>query len=69
VITVTDLFCGAGGSGLGATAVPGVQLVMATHHADDIVPAIDRVLRLEKGRVRAQENRAGQHCAAGVAAT
>ncbi len=47
----------------------GVQLVMATHHADDIVPASDRVLRLEKGRVRAQERRAGQHCATGVAAT
>ena len=31
--TVTDLFCGAGGSGLGATAVPGVQLVMAANHS------------------------------------
>lgn len=30
--TVTDLFCGAGGSGLGATAVPGVQLRMAANH-------------------------------------
>jgi DNA (cytosine-5)-methyltransferase 1 len=32
MITVTDLFCGAGGSGLGAAAVPGVQLVMAANH-------------------------------------
>lgn len=33
MITVTDLFCGAGGSGLGATAVPGVQLSMAANHS------------------------------------
>jgi DNA (cytosine-5)-methyltransferase 1 len=33
VITVTDLFCGAGGSGLGATAVAGVELVMAANHS------------------------------------
>jgi DNA (cytosine-5)-methyltransferase 1 len=33
VITVTDLFCGAGGSGLGATSVPGVELVMAANHS------------------------------------
>ncbi|PXY20340.1 DNA cytosine methyltransferase [Prauserella endophytica] len=33
MITVTDLFCGAGGSGLGATAVPGVQLQMAANHS------------------------------------
>ncbi len=32
MITVTDLFCGAGGSGLGATAVPGVRLVIAANH-------------------------------------
>lgn len=32
MITVTDLFCGAGGSSLGAEAVPGVQLVMAANH-------------------------------------
>lgn len=31
--TVTDLFCGAGGSGLGATAIPGVELVMAANHS------------------------------------
>lgn len=31
-ITVTDLFCGAGGSGLGATAVPGVELYLAANH-------------------------------------
>jgi DNA (cytosine-5)-methyltransferase 1 len=31
-VTVTDLFCGAGGSGLGATAVAGVELVMAANH-------------------------------------
>lgn len=30
--TVTDLFCGAGGSALGATAVPGVELRMAANH-------------------------------------
>jgi molybdate transport system ATP-binding protein len=29
----------------------GVQLVMATHHADDIVPAVNRRLRLGAGRV------------------
>ncbi|WP_116110422.1 DNA cytosine methyltransferase [Amycolatopsis ruanii] len=33
MFTVTDLFCGAGGSGLGATAVPGVELVMAANHS------------------------------------
>lgn len=32
MITVTDLFCGAGGSGLGAHAVPGVQLRIAANH-------------------------------------
>jgi DNA (cytosine-5)-methyltransferase 1 len=32
MIEVTDLFCGAGGSGLGATAVPGVRLAMAANH-------------------------------------
>lgn len=31
--TLTDLFCGAGGSGLGADAVPGVELVLAANHA------------------------------------
>lgn len=31
-LTVTDLFCGAGGSSLGAEAVPGVRLVMAANH-------------------------------------
>jgi ABC-type molybdenum transport system ATPase subunit/photorepair protein PhrA len=29
----------------------GVQLVMATHHESDLVPSINRVLRLEQGRV------------------
>lgn len=33
MITCTDLFCGAGGSGLGATSVAGVQLVMAANHS------------------------------------
>ncbi|ACU39392.1 DNA cytosine methyltransferase [Actinosynnema mirum] len=33
MLTATDLFCGAGGSGLGATAVPGIQLVMAANHS------------------------------------
>ena len=31
-LTVTDLFCGAGGSSLGAEAVPGVKLAMAANH-------------------------------------
>lgn len=30
--TVTDLFCGAGGSSQGAKAVPGVEVVMAANH-------------------------------------
>lgn len=33
MITVTDLFCGAGGSGLGAAAVPGVELYLAANHS------------------------------------
>lgn len=33
MITVTDLFCGAGGSGLGAASVPGVELWMAANHS------------------------------------
>jgi DNA (cytosine-5)-methyltransferase 1 len=33
VISVTDLFCGAGGSGLGAMAVPGVELWLAANHS------------------------------------
>lgn len=33
MITVTDLFCGAGGSGLGAAAVAGVELRMAANHS------------------------------------
>lgn len=32
MITVTDLFGGAGGSGLGAVGVSGVELVMAANH-------------------------------------
>lgn len=32
-ITVCDLFCGAGGSGLGATSVPDVELKMAANHS------------------------------------
>ncbi|GAA4828355.1 DNA cytosine methyltransferase [Saccharopolyspora rosea] len=31
-LTLTDLFCGAGGSALGATAVPGIELRMAANH-------------------------------------
>ena len=30
--TIADLFCGAGGSGLGASVVPGVQLLYAANH-------------------------------------
>ncbi|GAA0905787.1 DNA cytosine methyltransferase [Pseudonocardia zijingensis] len=32
MITIADLFCGAGGSGLGASVVPGVQLRYAANH-------------------------------------
>ena len=32
MVTVTDLFCGAGGSGLGASVVAGVELRMAVNH-------------------------------------
>ncbi len=32
-------------------AATGVQLVMATHHPEDVIPAIDRVLRLQRGSV------------------
>lgn len=32
MITVTDLFCGAGGSGLGSSVVPGVRLRIAANH-------------------------------------
>ncbi|MER7011522.1 DNA cytosine methyltransferase [Saccharopolyspora sp. NPDC000359] len=32
MLTITDLFCGAGGSALGATAVPGVELRIAANH-------------------------------------
>ena len=31
-VTVTDLFCGAGGSSLGAEAVANVEVVMAANH-------------------------------------
>ena len=31
-LTLTDLFCGAGGSSSGAAAVPGVEVVMAANH-------------------------------------
>lgn len=32
-ITVTDLFCGAGGSATGAIQIPGVEVVMAANHS------------------------------------
>ncbi|MEB3368060.1 DNA cytosine methyltransferase [Saccharopolyspora mangrovi] len=32
MLTLTDLFCGAGGSALGATAVPGIGLTIAANH-------------------------------------
>jgi DNA (cytosine-5)-methyltransferase 1 len=32
MVTVTDLFCGAGGSSSGAVAVPGVRVAMAANH-------------------------------------
>ncbi len=32
MLTVTDLFCGAGGSSIGAESVPGVKLIMAANH-------------------------------------
>lgn len=31
-VTVTDIFCGAGGSSTGMTTVPGLQIVMAANH-------------------------------------
>lgn len=34
MLTVTDLFCGAGGSSQGAEVVPGIQVVMAANHWD-----------------------------------
>ena len=46
MITVTDLFCGAGGSGLGATAVPGVRLVIAMR----IGEAGHQILEYAKGQ-------------------
>lgn len=33
-LTLTDLFCGAGGSSTGATAIPGVELRIASNHWD-----------------------------------
>jgi DNA (cytosine-5)-methyltransferase 1 len=41
VITVTDLLCGAGGSGLGAGAVQAVELAMAANHWHPAVAVID----------------------------
>lgn len=32
MITLTDLFCGAGGSSTGAVQVPGVQVRVASNH-------------------------------------
>lgn len=32
MLTLTDLFCGAGGSSTGAIAVPGVQVRVASNH-------------------------------------
>ena len=31
--TMTDLFCGAGGSSTGAEMVPGIEVVMAANHS------------------------------------
>lgn len=42
--TVTDLFCGAGGSGQGAAHVPGLELRMAANHAVT-PPAAEFLLR------------------------
>ncbi|TMZ69144.1 DNA cytosine methyltransferase, partial [Klebsiella pneumoniae] len=33
-ITISDFFCGAGGSSTGAIQVPGVSVVMAANHWD-----------------------------------
>jgi DNA (cytosine-5)-methyltransferase 1 len=38
--TVTDLFCGAGGSSLGAAAVPGAELTHAANHWDRAIETI-----------------------------
>jgi ABC-type multidrug transport system ATPase subunit len=29
----------------------GVQILLATHHAEDLIPSIDRVARLARGRL------------------
>ncbi|WP_188114338.1 DNA cytosine methyltransferase [Streptomyces apricus] len=36
-LTLTDLFCGAGGSSTGAAQVPGVQVAFAANHARDAI--------------------------------
>lgn len=36
-LTVTDLFCGAGGSSTGAAMVPGVRIAFAANHARDAI--------------------------------
>lgn len=33
-ITVTDIFCGGGGSSTGMVSLPGVEVVMAANHWD-----------------------------------
>jgi len=46
MITMTDLFCGAGGSSTGALAVPGVTVrrgaLVPSHRRIPIQPAVDR---------------------------
>jgi DNA (cytosine-5)-methyltransferase 1 len=34
MLSLTDLFCGAGGSSTGAVAVPGIEVRMASNHWD-----------------------------------
>jgi molybdate transport system ATP-binding protein len=43
---------------LGELVQEGVQLVMATHHREDLIPEITHVLRLSQGRARARRSKA-----------
>jgi hypothetical protein len=46
MITLTDLFCGAGGSSTGATQVPGVEVLLAANHWPLAVETHNANLRL-----------------------
>jgi site-specific DNA-cytosine methylase len=55
-LTVTDLFCGAGGRSRGAENVPGVELKMATNHWQKAIPDDYRVEGTKKDRVKLYGN-------------